>query len=952
MRTHRILFFFFLLLSWVPVQLSMAQSTYLIRHYTKQDYHGGSQNWSVDAGDRGFVYVANNSGLLMFDGTGWKTIRYPGQAIVRSVYSSPDKRIYTGSFEEFGYWELHADHEFVYTSLKPAPEDSTLHNSEIWKIVACGNKIYFQGFSCLFVYDHKTVKPIPLPGNIIFLLEARGRLFVQAVNGNLYEVINDRFKLLETGELLTGTEVKTILPFLNNTFLIGTTSKGIFLYDGNSIQPWKNEANEQLSEYQINNGIVMGDHLVFGTIVKGLFILDFHGRLVHHLHNENALQNNTVLSLCSDHHGSLWVGLDKGIDNVFFDNMVDVYQEKGEQLGAVYTAALVGKRLYVGTNRGIFTYDAGSDSSTFTYAGFLPHSQGQVWELKVIDGRLFCGHTAGTYLVEGNNLKKISGASGGFCLQKLLTGQGEYLAQSTYSPLVIYKKQDHDWVYSHNVKGYLEPSRFMETDHHGNIWVVHAVKGLYKLHLSESLDSVISRVEFGRKNGLPSDFSIRVFKIDNRLVFTTGSKLFTWDDLKNKIIPFDEVNLQLQGFEAASRIIGAGDDTYWFILKNDIGLFKIAENKATLLFRLYLPLYSLHMVDDYENVIPLNKYRHLICLDNGFAIFNTRMLRKGTGDQAELVFRDIWCRDASGNLKKPATERGVQVIPHAWNTLSVSFTSLNSRHLVKLFQYKLEGIENEWSGWSENAEVTYTRLPKGDYKFVVRTLAADGRVTDAISLNVRIKPAWYDSSYAYLGYLILVLAITLLSRHLFRRRVIRHHERLRLEDEVRSGIEKQQAEQEIIKLQNENLQTEISYKNLQLADSTMAIIKKNELLIEIKDELDRQRDKIGSGYPSRYFDRLMNLINKNISTDNDWKVFETLFDQAHENFFKRLKTVYPDLTQSDLKLCAYLKLNLSSKEIAPLLNISFRGVETRRYRLRQRMALDSDKNLVEFIMQF
>jgi len=182
--------------------------------------------------------------------------------------------------------------------------------------------------------------------------------------------------------------------------------------------------------------------------------------------------------------------------------------------------------------------------------------------------------------------------------------------------------------------------------------------------------------------------------------------------------------------------------------------------------------------------------------------------------------------------------------------------------------------------------------------------------------------------------------------------VIRHHERLRREDEAIALLEKHHVEQEIIKLQNENLQAEISHKNIQLADSTMAIIKKNELLIEIKEELDNQRNKLGQEYPQRYFERLLSLINKNISNDNDWNVFEQLFDQAHENFFKRLKTAYPDLTQSDLKLCAYLKLNLSSKEIAPLLNISFRGVETRRYRLRQRLSLDSDNNLVEFIMQF
>jgi hypothetical protein len=196
------------------------------------------------------------------------------------------------------------------------------------------------------------------------------------------------------------------------------------------------------------------------------------------------------------------------------------------------------------------------------------------------------------------------------------------------------------------------------------------------------------------------------------------------------------------------------------------------------------------------------------------------------------------------------------------------------------------------------------------------------------------------------------MGASLWSRYLFRRRVIRHHERLRIENEAAAQLEKEHAEQEIIKLHYEKLQAEISHKNIQLADSTMAIIKKNELLIGIKEELDKQRDRLGPEYPQRYFERLLSMINKNISNDNDWKVFEELFDQAHANFFKRLKTAYPELTQSDLKLCAYLKLNLTSKEIAPLLNISFRGVETRRFRLRRRLSLDSDSNLVEFVMQF
>jgi len=201
-------------------------------------------------------------------------------------------------------------------------------------------------------------------------------------------------------------------------------------------------------------------------------------------------------------------------------------------------------------------------------------------------------------------------------------------------------------------------------------------------------------------------------------------------------------------------------------------------------------------------------------------------------------------------------------------------------------------------------------------------------------------------------YLLIGLGGILASQFLYRKRLVKHHDRLyQIADEKRKA-EKEYSEKEIMKLQYDKLQGEISHKNMQLADSTLSIIRKNEVLIEIKTELEKQKEELGPRYPARYLQRLTTLIDKNISNDNDWEIFEALFDQAHENFFKRLKQSFPDLTQSDLKLCAYLKLNLSSKEIAPLLNISIRGVEIRRYRLRKRLSLTSDDNLVEYIMQF
>lgn len=95
----------------------------------------------------------------------------------------------------------------------------------------------------------------------------------------------------------------------------------------------------------------------------------------------------------------------------------------------------------------------------------------------------------------------------------------------------------------------------------------------------------------------------------------------------------------------------------------------------------------------------------------------------------------------------------------------------------------------------------------------------------------------------------------------------------------------------------------------------------------------------------------MNKINKAVKNKDEWKVFETNFNEVHEDFFKDVLQKFPKLTSKDLKLCSYLKMNLSSKEIAPLMGISVRGVEVHRYRLRKKMNLDSDVNLTKFLIK-
>jgi len=930
---------------------SVPESSCLVTHYNRRQYSAGSQNWSIAIDKQGFLYVANNNGLMKYDGLRWKVFPLPARSIVRSVSASPDGRIYTGANEEFGFWTRDEVQGMRYTSLVPRLKGFNLHNQEIWKIIQLQNKVYFQGFSCLFVYDQHTVKPIGLPGPIIFLLKAGDRLFVHAVQGNLYEVIGDKLVRISQNNILEGTEVKTILPYKSGSFLVGTSSKGVFIWNKSGILPWNVAANPLLKEFQINNGIIFGDKIVFGTIVKGILVLDYEGNVLNHLYSENNLQNNTVLSLCNDNDQSIWVGLDNGIDNVSFNNPVDIYPVGKEDLGSVYTAVLKDSTLYVGTNRGIFIYEKLADK--FIYRGFIKNSQGQVWQLKNFDGTIFCGHNSGTYFIENNLLKPLTNVSGGYMLQKFIHKGTEYLIQSTYTNLIIYKKTGKGWIFSHRINNFLEPARFIETDHLGNIWLGHSVKGLYRLRLSDSLTEVVEKQIFNEKNGLPADASIKVFKVANRVVFSNGKELYTWDDLNKKIIRYDDLNKKLQGFEATSDIAAVDDNNYWFCTKTEAALFNIKGNEPEIVKRIILSQYKVQLVDGYENIVPLNENLHLLCLDNGFAIFR-KSAASALNEKIthKLVFRELICMNASGKSRNIEIKSKSVSLPNSYNNISIAFTTVQDPCSRKLYQFRLDGIDAGWSNWSETNLVTYTRLPVGKYTFRLRTLELNGTISEPVTLSFRVRPPWYASILATIIYILIAIGGIVGSRYFLRRRLVQHHKNvLKIANEKREK-DNQIAQQEIMKLQYEKLQGEISHKNMQLADSTLSIIRKNEVLIEIKNELEKQKEELGSRYPARYLQKLTTLIDKNISNDNDWEIFEALFDQAHENFFKRLKQSFPDLTQSDLKLCAYLKLNLSSKEIAPLLNISIRGVEIRRYRLRKRLALNANENLVEYIMQY
>lgn len=922
---------------------------FTVFHYNSTAFKGGSQHWEIskDASER--VFVATNNGVLMMDGTIPRMLTMPDKTIVRSVQCF-DNKVYVGAYQEFGFWQENEIGQWNYLSLTETVDKSLFQHDEFWKIVHHENKIYFQSFGNIFCYDGQTVSRIDLPGPILFLLKSGEKVFTQAINGPLYELKNDKLHRLAGSEIFSTTEVKAVLSPSKNKFVIGTSSLGLYKYDGKSFVPWEVEANSQLREYKINAGVLLNDALVFGTILKGIFILDGEGKIIHQINSLHGLQNNTVLSMVPDENNNLWLGLDKGFDFIWFHSPVSLYT--GDETGTTYTSALYQNKLYVGTNQGIFYYKQ-LDQKGFAEPKFIQGSQGQVWFLKVLNGRLYCGLNNGTYLVDDDQLIRVSSINGGYNLKPFRLGDEEILLQSTYNEIVVFKNDDGKWRFHHGLKGFSAPARFLEIDHLGNMILGHSITGLYLLKANPSFDSVSAIHLLGEKEGLPVK-SNRVFKVDNRIVVPTGQKLYQWNAIAERFEAWDALNSQLGTFMTAETIISTGLNQYWFIKNDEIGLFEIRHETAKILHRIIPEMYDLQIVNRNESIVNIQNEQFIIGLEEGFAVLDLNELRDLQNNDSPPLIRVTEHSSTPGSDSKELKikEMDNTRLSAQSNNLSFSFALPEMAGLPCYYQYYLEGIDPDWSGWQTGNLVSYSRLPHGNYTFHVRGLNARGMPTETASFGFNIRPPWYLTSYAYALYLLMATTFVYLLWHSYRRRQwVRQEKALKQENE-RMKVKNSQAEAELIKLSNEKLHSEITMKNMELAKNTMAMIKKNELLIEIRHELNRQKEELGGRLPVKYYTKISKLIESSINSEHDWEMFEYLFDQAHENFFKRLKQNYPELTPSDFRLCAYLRMNLTSKEIAPLLNITIRGIEEKRYRLRKKLNLQTDQNLTEFIINF
>lgn len=864
--------------------------------YLPEDYGNHGKIWEIKSAANGLVYMASENGLLEFDGENW--IRYrASRGYTRSLHIVNDSVIFTGADMDFGIWKRNKFRRFQYTSLYPFKKNIGGVNEEFWGTYESKGKIIFISHQNLYSYGHNKLSKISAPTSFSESFQVNGRIFLADERKGLYEYKDNRLNFICTYPTNIPIEVSGIF-FHHNKLNIVSKDNGIFILENGNLK----SLNTEISTLIVKNKVFSFDnldnkYLAFGTILDGLYLTDLDGKIIKKISKNTGLPNNTVLSLHYQKNGKLWMGLDFGIS--FFDlkSNIRYFHSSNNDFGTGYTAVLKNQDFYLGTNQGLYLADwrkvkNASDDCSFQ---ILKGSEGQVWTLQNIDGKIYCGHHKGLFEVNDQEFTKIYDHHGILCLKKL---NENYLLAGNYNGIAIFEKKENTWKFLKKMKFILGAVNQIIVDDGGNIFANIPNYGVMKFRLDKNLQP--QNRQFISVDHLKGNFP-SFFRDEKDIRAITSTSQYDYNPSQNTFVENNR-------------------SSHHGKIKNLFSGF-------------YMP-------------IILDKNYGFYSVNNGFA------LEKFINDKIKPEFSShLLFRKASAFNNDSAIDlvNGEEVC-FKYNNLRFSFLVPNEDGVE--YEYFLKNFSKDWSGWSKKNTAEFLGLKEGNYVMQIRAKNQD-QISQIHEFNIKINAPWYRSYVSYFFYFLLFVGVIFLIRKYNKAKLLKQ-EKLLLQKEqnsLREQAERHKNElilqrQKQLEIEQNNLREEIKNKTIELATKAKDDEDKNRLLHTLSEKIvDLENNpnvmKIRLGEMRRLLKTYLEI------EDN---TFEIQMDELHQEFFKMMKKRFPNLSIYDLRLCAYLRIGLTSKEMADILHVLPSSINVSRSRLRKKLNLLSEDDLYEFLL--
>lgn len=742
-----------------------------IRNYTPKEYNAFFQNWDIAQDKNGVMYFANNFGVLVFNGNDWQTISNRTNSIIRSVELLSDGRIFVGGYDDLGFLKQDDKGGYEYESLVDiVPEDSREFGN-VWNIEEASGAVYFSTDKYIFKYSDNSISRIEKRNGKLFK-KIGNKIYTIHPDLGLCQFNNDKLDSIPNGNFFRGKKVYAVAE-LSRGILAVTREEGLFFLNRDTLYSIGDEKTRKiLASSNLYGAEELPDgNICITTLKNGVIIINQVGEIVEIYNAETGLQNETCWGAFHDKQGNLWLALDKGISKIEYNCPFSLYNQNVGIQGTIMSIKRFDGKLYLATSVGLYQVNTKeTELGGKMMFDIVPDINSQCWDLEEINDHLIIATSGGTFSMNKSGKVVRVNNSISYTIKK-----SEYYTNLLYigsqneMSIVVFDRQWKE--YKLDSIEYEVRSIFEESE--SSLWIGTYLNGgiNIKFELDEHFKPFnVSHKAYSFKEGLMG-YEVDVFSSNNEVVFSTDRGLMKVDVSKEPFVFYPDTSMGKM-FGDSTRIIyrlkedflnntwmyakpaddNSGISSLGFVKKhNEIPIWNSSQfNRLPqgIIYAFFPEANGDIWLGGVEGLVKYNYIKNTVKYNS---IFYTLINSIKIGADS-LLHNGFGITSNSGvNLK------------YINNTVEFNYSSTNFLDEGRnMFQFKLEGFDNEWSDWNGDVKKQYTNLYEGDYVFRVRSKNIYEDMGIESKYRFSILPPWYRTWWAYAIYVVVFICIIVL----------------------------------------------------------------------------------------------------------------------------------------------------------------------------------------------
>ena len=788
--------FLFILMICLFQIVQAQKGDFLLSHYSLDVDGLDNLNFELKVNEDGQLCIANRSGVLLYEGNNWDFKPTPSAAM--SIDFDSVGHIFVGcagDFGKFGY--LNGHYQFI--SLNPNKTDESLY----FKTIVRDTLAFFISESNFIRYhlgQHKSfISYLEDPDEYFtYLFEVDGEIMVQT-NKKIYRYFEDKlledfdWELPENAQFLFFDKHPT-----RDQYVAGTMDNKVYIYRNKKFYECKMSKFLTANESFVNNGVwVDDDHFALSTLEDGIILYsNRYSKIVDVINHDKGLPDNEIYTIGRDHEGGLWISHEFGLSRleigVPFRSFTNYHGLEGNLKDIYWFSG----QLYVSTSKGVFYLEKSLNYKTTVY--YVPIKGGTASPTTASEenkrqkaqrsrgkkkGPTSGGNTSTKTKYERKVKKQLISSGYEFIkvpgieakCEKFIRYKKKLLVASSnglYEIKKEYNKKLKEWEHLTELVVH-EPIRFTFIENHedrlvianhyneiklykheDDIWVqedqidFHGEMVLSALHQHNGITWFATPSHLYRYDSLSSTYhdfkeykyhnqfmdEVRITAIDNQLYLINSIGYFYLDGAKDTIL--EDTTLMKAIGQPVKHLQEHGGKVW---VNNGEAWYQINRNKSVLKREIFGLFPDMSFITNYRDNIWL--------IDNSH-----ELLKYYPTEDDSLVWRNhMYFREARSNKGDfNVNIQGPKSFEHDENSFYFELARPDYRGLLQIeYQYKLSGLNNDWTQWSTNNQITFNYLPPAHYKLDIRSRDHFGQIQQLDTVDFTINPPYWQTLWFY-----------------------------------------------------------------------------------------------------------------------------------------------------------------------------------------------------------